>query len=234
MGDSISGFQRQRSFSAKYQIVPADKAPSACHNCPSTFSCPHVVTICYVISNVYSVHVRYQRREAHTGQGLPSTSPRCAWSKQTFAWTSCRFHLVLAVFLEIRGWPCEANQWQRQLRANQYRIQSEFYLDQYKKNGRTKEWENKRRDLEQKSEGRFSQYELRLMAVFNSSMAKFKMELSNCFEFLFLFPYRNINLLVIHKAESKRNAKHFTSWLKLSNYLELRLILGIRDYCSLW
>lgn len=49
------------------------------------------------------------------------------------------------------------------------------------------------------------------MAVFNSSMAKFKMELSNCFEFLFLFPYRNINLLVIHKAESKRNAKHFTS-----------------------
>lgn len=69
----------------------------------------------------------------------------------------------------------------------------------------------KRRDLEQKSKGRFSQYKLRLMAVFNSSMAKFKMELSNCFEFLFLFPYRNINLLVIHKAESKRNAKHFTS-----------------------
>lgn len=62
-----------------------------------------------------------------------------------------------------------------------------------------------------KSKGGFSQYELRLMAVFNSSMAKFKMELSNCFEFLFLFPYRNINLLVIHKAESKRNAKHFTS-----------------------
>lgn len=75
-----------------------------------------------------------------------------------------------------------------------------------RKNGREKEeiWSKK-------AKGGFSQYELRLMAVFNSSMAKFKMELSNCFEFLFLFPYRNINLLVIHKAESKRNAKHFTS-----------------------
>jgi len=75
-----------------------------------------------------------------------------------------------------------------------------------------KKEERKKEEIwSKKSKGGFSQYELRLMAVFNSSMAKFKMELSNCFEFLFLFPYRNINLLVIHKAESKRNAKHFTS-----------------------
>lgn len=75
-----------------------------------------------------------------------------------------------------------------------------------------KKEERKKEEIwRKKSKGRFSQCELRLMAVFNSSMAKFKMELSNCFEFLFLFPYRNINLLVIHKAESKRNAKHFTS-----------------------
>lgn len=75
-----------------------------------------------------------------------------------------------------------------------------------------KERKNEKEEIwSKKSKGGFSQYELRLMAVFNSSMAKFKMELSNCFEFLFLFPYRNINLLVIHKAESKRNAKHFTS-----------------------
>lgn len=155
---------------------------------------------------------------------------------QTFAWTSCRFHLVLAVFLEIRGWPCEAKQLQDQLWAHQYKIHSEFYFTKYKKE-RKEEREEASKQAEiwsKKSKGGFSQYELRLMAVFNSSMAKFKMELSNCFEFLFLFPYRNINLLVIHKAESKRNAKHFTSWLKLSNYLELRLILGIRDYCSLW
>lgn len=30
-------------------------------------------------------------------------------------------------------------------------------------------------------------YNLRLIIVFNSSMAKFKMELSNCFEFYFCF-----------------------------------------------
>lgn len=83
-----------------------------------------------------------------------------------------------------------------------------FYFTQCRK-GRKEE--RKRKMWSKKSKGGFSQYELRLMAVFNSSMAKFKMELSNCFEFLFLFPYRNINLLVIHKAESKRNAKHFTS-----------------------
>lgn len=84
-------------------------------------------------------------------------------------------------------------------------------LDQ-KQKGKKKEETKKEEEIWSKNpKGGFSQYELRLMAVFNSSMAKFKMELSNCFEFLFLFPYRNINLSVIHKAESKRNAKHFTS-----------------------
>lgn len=85
-----------------------------------------------------------------------------------------------------------------------------FTLPDTKK--KRKERKNEKEEIwSKKSKRGFSQYELRLMAVFNSSMAKFKMELSNCFEFLFLFPYRNINLLVIHKAESKRNAKHFTS-----------------------
>lgn len=66
----------------------------------------------------------------------------------------------------------------------------------------------------------------------SSLVVKFEMELFNCLEFLFLFSYRNINLLVIYKVELKRNVKYFISWLKFSNYLEFRLILGIRDYCS--
>lgn len=91
----------------------------------------------------------------------------------------------------------------------QHKTRSQFYFARYKKR---EERKNEKEEIwSKKSKGEFSQYELRLMVVFNSSMAKFKMELSNCFEFLFLFPYRNINLLVIHKAESKRNAKHFTS-----------------------
>lgn len=157
-------------------------------------------------------------------QTLPSMSLHCVWSKQTFVWTSCRFHLVLVAFLEIRGWPCEANKMHDDLWQNSQQTHLHFYLNGLKKKKR----------FGAKIQRRVSQCVLWLMAVFNSSMARFRMELSNCFEFLFLFPYRNINLLVIHKAESKRNAKHFTSWLKLSNYLELRLILGIRDYCSLW
>lgn len=124
-----------------------------CQNCRSKFSCPHVVTICNVISNVYSVHVRSQRRAAAAGWGLPSTSPRCVWSKQTFAWTSCRFHLVLAVFLEIRGWPCEVKQLQDQLRAHRYKTHSQFYFAKYK-NERKEERKRERRDLEQKIQRR--------------------------------------------------------------------------------
>lgn len=118
---------------------------------------------------------------------------------------------MLAVFQEIPGWPCGAKRLQDQLPAHQYKTCSQFYFARYKKKKREERKNEKEEIWSKKSKGGFSQYELRLMAVFNSSMAKFKMELSNCFEFLFLFPYRNINLLVIHKAESKRNAKHFTS-----------------------
>lgn len=36
---------------------------------------------------------------------LPSTLPHCVWNTRMFEWTSCRFHLVLAAFLETPKWP---------------------------------------------------------------------------------------------------------------------------------
>lgn len=36
---------------------------------------------------------------------LPSMLLHCVWNTQTFEWTSCRFHLVLAAFLETPKWP---------------------------------------------------------------------------------------------------------------------------------
>lgn len=43
-------------------------------------------------------------------ESLPSMWQRYAGSKQTFVWTSYRFHLVLAASLEIREWPVKQKQ----------------------------------------------------------------------------------------------------------------------------
>lgn len=206
MGIQLVVFKGRGIFSAKYQIVPADKAPGVCQNCRSEFfMSPRQDNFCH------RQGLFCTRQRAKAGGGLSLTFHVAALRRKqaNIRVNQLQISFSVSCFSGDSRMALRSKEIARSVTSTPVQNTLTVLLCQIQKR---KERKSEKEEIwSKKSKGRFSQYELRLMAVFNSSMAKFKMELSNCFEFLFLFPYRNINLLVIHKAESKRNAKHFTS-----------------------
>lgn len=67
MGIQLVVFKGRGIFSAKYQIVPADKAPGTCHNCRSKFfMSPHRDNLCHQ----QGLFCAWQRAKAGGGLSL--------------------------------------------------------------------------------------------------------------------------------------------------------------------